>query len=293
MDRALVFVQSGTANGGTTWMQPASGVTIGTTATTWQRSPLFGLRDSVSGGPVSVAYSLPLSGWYDGACTVTQGGQVVTGTTPFSTGNFTVDNGLLQLEGDALRMATGSPLAWGVSMIIGTGSGNFSSPSLLVNTPDMVVVRYRLTSSGVTLGTADMSMMRGSRTLTLAMNLVQPNVELVQWGGGVNGGFDFLTVPEAGSGIGYRSSPAPLTNMQYATTNDTDGNRRGLSYAGQLAALAGAPSIFATATAKRSHVFGLHAIVGGGTTKTGAEQLYGMDRAWFAMLAQQTSAGVL
>jgi hypothetical protein len=274
-------------------MHPASGVTIGTDATTWQRSPLFGLRDSVSGGPVSVTYSLPLSGWYDGACTVTQGGEVVTGTTPFTTGDFTVDNGLLQLEGNALRMATGSPLAWGVSMNISALNASFSSPSLLVNTPDMVVVRYRVQSTGAgTAGTADMSMMRGSRTLTLAFNLDQPSFEAVRWGPTTSGGFGALTAPEAGSGIGYRSSPAPLTNMVYAAANDTDGNRRGLSYAGELDDPL-TPGLYATATAKRSHVFGLHAIVGGGTTKTGADQLYGMDRAWFAMLAQQTSAGVL
>jgi hypothetical protein len=102
---------------------------------------------------------------------------------------------------------------------------------------------------------------------------------------------NYTTAPEAGSGTGYTSAS---NSMQYGPTNDADGNRWGLSYAGVLNTSnpLGSPFNF-SATLKRSHVFGIHAVIGGGATKTGDDQLYGMDRAWFAMLAQQTSAGVL
>ena len=51
--------------------------------------------------------------------------------------------------------------------------------------------------------------------------------------------------------------------------------------------------IYTSATQQLAHLFGIHAIVGRGATLTGDDQLFGMDRAWFAMIAQQTSAGVL
>ena len=64
------------------------------------------------------------------------------------------------------------------------------------------------------------------------------------------------------------------------------GNRVGLSYAGELDASDTTPLA-------RAHAFGIHAVVGGGATKTGDDQLYGLSREWFGMIAQQTSAGVL
>jgi hypothetical protein len=82
--------------------------------------------------------------------------------------------------------------------------------------------------------------------------------------------------------------------MLYSTENDDDGNRWGVSYAGVLNDSSPAGSgLYFSATAKTAHVFGVHAVVGGGTTLTGDDQLFGMDRAWFAMQAAMTSAGVL
>jgi hypothetical protein len=294
LDRAIVFVTSGTANAGTTWQQPASGITIGTTAQTWQSAPVWGLRESSRGGPVSISYALPLSGWYDGACTITQGSDVVAGTTPLASGALVMDNGLVRLEGSELKMATGSPLAWGTGRGITVTAGQvdivFSDPTVLTNTPDVTTLRYRL--SGGSGGSADISMTRGSRTVTVAFNLVDasrmsvtPGVNLAPAPSTTP---NITTASEAGTGAGYTSG---LANMQYGTSNDADGNRWGVSYAGVISDIGS--GFYFSATAKRSHVFGIHAVIGGGATKTGDDQLYGMDRAWFAMLAQQTSAGVL
>jgi hypothetical protein len=76
--------------------------------------------------------------------------------------------------------------------------------------------------------------------------------------------------------------------MLYASADDSFGNRVGLSYAGEFDT-----SVGVFTPPGRAHAFGIHAVVGGGTTKTGDDQLYGLSREWFAMLAQQTSAGVL
>jgi hypothetical protein len=299
LDRALVFVTSGTANGGTIWQQPASNITIGTTATSWQRLPVFGLRESPRGGPVSITYAGGLGGWYDGACTITQSGDVVTGTTPLASGALIMDNGLVRIEGSEIKMATGSPLAWGEGRSLrvdlirvgGTASftGSLSDPTILTNSSDQTALRYRL--GGGLEGAIDISMLRGSRTVTVSLNLVEAAFAHVGIESGISG--DNITLlspsPEAGTGIGYTSAS---NSMQYSGANDGDGNRRGLSYAGLLDSTALGGSTMSS-TAKRSHVFGIHHIIGGGTTKTGDDQLYGMDRAWYAMISQQTSAGVL
>jgi hypothetical protein len=294
LDRALVYVVSGTANAGTLWMQPASGITIGTTAQAWQQSPLFGLRDSASGGPVSISYELGLSDWYNGACTITQGGTVVTGNRVAASGTVVMDNGLVRVEGATLQMATGSPLAWGVGRdleIIVAQTATLSSPTVIANTPDVTALRYRLiipATSPRLSGVADISIARGSRTVTVTISLNGSSFVAVTPGTSVGTPTtpNSTTTPEAGTGSGYTSA---LSNMQYGTVNDADGNRWAVSCAGELVSSSG--SFFSSA--KRAHAFGVHAIVGGGTTKTGNDQLYGMDRAWFAMLAQQTSAGVL
>ncbi len=106
---------SGTANGGTTWFVPSL-ITIGTTAYDWQEYPAFGLRESDRGGPVSISYQLPLANWYGGACTITQGGTVVTGTRLAATGTVTIDNGLIRLVNHDFAMASGSPLAYGIDL---------------------------------------------------------------------------------------------------------------------------------------------------------------------------------
>jgi hypothetical protein len=298
LDRAIVHVTSGTANAATTWQQPASGITIGTTAQTWQRSPAWGLRESARGGPVSITYASPLANWYDGACTITQDGAVVTGTTPLTSPAPVMDNGLIKIDGDKLFMASGSPLAWksqksmSVSAIAldagGTDTMSPTDPTIVTNTPEVCTLRYRLSGTYVA-GTVDITMMKGSRTVTVALSVDKNAYGSLTVGAGTSGGFSVLTVPTAASGIGYTSAAAHLV---YAASDDSDSNRWGLSYAGTIAEPIAAGFYF-SATAKRAHVFGIHGVVGGGATLTGDEQLYGMDRAWFAMLAQQTSAGVL
>jgi hypothetical protein len=246
------------------------------------------LRESDRGGPVSISYGLPLANWYGGACTITQGGTVVTGNRLAATGAVTIDNGLVTLVGHGFAMASGSPLAYGISYTINATANsapNYSSASVLANTPDFVAVRYRFTGAA-TNGSIDYVLMRGSRTLTAAVSyneLAYGDVSALDG----SDGFGSLTAPTSSSGAGYTTAD---NHLKYATGNDSDGNRVGLSYAGEISDPVG---IYTSATQQLAHVFGIHAVVGGGTTLTGDDQLFGMDRAWFAMLAQQTSAGVL
>ena len=301
LDRAIVYVTSGTVNAGTTWQMVTPNVTIATTGQTWQSSPVWGLRESERGGPVSITYSSPLANWYDGACTITQGSTVVTGDYPTPGGSSLVmDNGLVKVSGANVSMATGSPLAWGVERGIvvtlvalngsGTIVGTLSSANIISNTADLAVLRSRM--SGDIPGVIDVAISRGSRTVTVAVSTTQAVYAHVGISSGVTGDsiFYISPAPEAGTGTGYTSA---LNNMQYSGANDGDGNRRGISYAGVIDTTALGGSSYLSSTAKRSHVFGIHHIIGGGTTKTGDDQLYGMDRAWFAMIAQQTSAGVV
>jgi hypothetical protein len=209
-----------------------------------------------------------------------------------------LDNGLIRLDGNDLSMATGSPLAFGVNRELVVGgfapAGSFAQltfgdPTVLTNTPDLGVLRYRL--SGALSGSVDVSMMRGSRTLTVAVSLTTAAFATVTVGDTEADAISGLgPASEAGTGIGYTSAS---TSMQYSAADDSDGNRRGLSYAGVLDNTALGGTTYLSSTAKTSHVFGVHNIVGGGTTKTGDDQLFGMDRAWFAMQAAMTSAGVL
>jgi hypothetical protein len=301
LNGAIVYVTSGTANAATTWQMVTPNVTIGTTAQTWQRSPVWGLQQSDRGGPVSITYASPLANWYDGACTITQGSTVVTGANPTPGGSSLVmDNGLVQIAGSTIKMATGSPLAWGegrnivVTLVALNGSssitGTLSSGTIISNTSDLAVLRSRM--SGDIPGVVDVSIRRGSRTVTVAISATQRVYAHVGISSGVTADSIFFIspAPEAGTGAGFTSA---LDNMQYSASNDGDGNRRGISYAGVLNTTALGGSSYLSSTAKRSHVFGIHHIIGGGATKTGDDQLYGASREWFAMLAAQTSAGVL
>jgi hypothetical protein len=292
LDFAQVGVTSGTANGGSTWFNPNE-ITIGTTAYDWQQAPAFGLRESDRGGPVSITYQLPLANWYDGACTITQGGTVVTGTRLAATGTVTIDNGLIRLAGHDFAMASGSPLAYGIAYVVDatTVTSAYGSPSILANTPDFVSVRYRFG-----LGAVDYSLIRGNRTLTVAVSFQKARrgncLVREDPGDPSSDGIHVGTAPTAvGAAIrGY--SGAVVDHLQYSPANDADGNRVGLSYAGEL----GDPvtsGTYTTETAQAAHVFGVHAVIGGGTTLTGDDQLFGMDREWFGMIAQQTSAGVV
>jgi hypothetical protein len=288
LDYAQVGVTSGTANGGTTWFNP-NVITIGTTAYDWQQAPAFGLRESDRGGPVSVVYETPLASWNNGACTITQGGTLVTGNRLAATGAVTIDNGLIRFSGGEMSMASGSPLAWEteepIQVELGLNILTFSGASVVTNTVDVVAIRYRL--SGTVAGVADFSMARGCRTMTVALSLATPSVALV-CGDGTGGGAmpDRNTAPLVTGGIGYLTGTLPTSAANGA--NDVDSNRWGLSYSGAMALLTPASD-----AASRSHAFGIHAIVGGGTTYEGSDQLRGLSREWFAMIAQQTSAGVL
>lgn len=293
---AQVGVASGTANGGTTWFV-ARLVTIGTTAYDWQQYPAFGLRESDRGGPVSITYSVPLANWFGGACTISQGGTVVTGSRLAATGTVTIDNGLIRLVNHDFAMASGSPLAYGIAynvLALNSIAFAYGSPSILANTPDFVSVRYRFReTSGSLAGSVDYGLVRGSRTLTAAVSYNTATIGSVQVledpADPASDGFLASTAPTSATGAGYTASDP---HLKYAPANDANGNRVGLSYAGEIGEPLGA-GLYTTATAEAAQLFGIHAVVGGGATLTGNDQLFGMDRAWFAMVAQQTSAGVV
>lgn len=287
LDRAVVYVESGTVNAGTTWQQPASGITIGTTAQTWQSAPTWGLRESSRGGPISISYKTPISGYYDGACTITQDNVVLTGTTILASPTPIMDNGLVKIDGTKAYIASGSPLAWkteaniaGVALAPDGSVALISpaDPTVVVNSADVATLRYRIPESFGVAGTLDLSIMRGSRTITAALNLNVAASAIIEFSTG--SGFTDVTA----SGVGY-TSPSLHLKVQ---SSDVESNRWGISTSAELSAVTGR-----TVTSSKSHAFGFHGIVGGGTTHTGDEQLFGMDRAWYAMLSQQTSAGVL
>jgi hypothetical protein len=294
LDFAQVAVTAGTVNAGTTWFNPNQ-ITIGVTDYDWQQYPAFGLRESDRGGPVSIAYRLPLANWYGGACTIEQGGTVVTGTRLAATGAVTADNGLIRVAftsaGFEMEMASGSPLAWKTKKEISFSLEAELSPSIITNTPDQVVIRNRIVSTTYPKyrGSLDLAIIRGSRTVTASVsfqNLLPAFIALPN--------ADTLLSVAAGT-PGYSSTG--LDHLDYENANDADGNRTGISSAvemGVFVAIPGeSPSGLGTNDPVRAVSFGVHAVVGGGATLTGADKLYEMDRAWFAMMAQQTSAGVL
>ena len=298
LDYAQVGVEVGTVNGGTSWFLPQT-VTIGTTAQTWRRSPQAGLRENSQGGPVVLSYQVALADWYNGACTITQGSNVVTGLRLASSGTVVMDNGLIRAEygtsgsatGVKFSMATGSPLAWGVEYfvrpVLTSTAANLDAPSIISNTAELVVMRFRFVG-----GSIDIAMRRGSRTMTVAFNLpVQENVRLVADRGGVDV-FDISPIAPLASPVGFVNTVSTMTfgaggspEFWVASTNDSDGNRLGLT---TNARQSGVGSSLSSA-----YPFGLHAIIGGGTTYTGNDQLYGMAREWYGMASTQTSAGVL
>ncbi len=282
---AQVSVDAGAVNANTSWHIPQL-VAIGSTNQVWQQYPAFGLRESDRGGPVSISYRVPLASWFNGACTITEGGTVVTGTRLAGSGTLTIDNGLVRVEMLAgvlyLEIASGSPLGFKGRAtgqrheISGFGDSNLGGAAVLTNTPDLVALRFSNASRAV-----DVSLTRGSRTVSVTLSLTS-NVAIepvLNTGSSPNFGSR-----EAGGGGGFRG--VTKNNMLYASADDDFSNRVGLSYAGELNADDEAP-------AARAHAFGIHAVVGGGATKTGVDQLYGLSREWFAMIAQQTSAGVL
>ncbi len=294
LDFAQVAVTAGTVNANTTWFNP-NRLTIGVTAYDWQQAPAFGLRESDRGGPVSIAYRVPLANWYGGACTVEQGGTVVTGNRLAASGAVTADNGLIRVgfttAGFEMEMASGSPLAWKTKKAISFSLEAEVSPSIITNTPDQVVIRNRIISTTYPKyrGSLDLAIIRGSRTVTASVSF-QNSLQA------------FIDLPAASTLLsvvagtpGYASTG--LDHLDYEDANDADGNRTGVSSAAEMAVYVSvpgeSPAGLGTTSAVRAVSFGVHAVVGGGATLTGADKLYEMDRAWFAMIAQQTSAGVL
>jgi hypothetical protein len=306
LDFAQVGVASGTANGGTTWFNP-NVITIGTTAYDWQQAPAFGLRESDRGGPVSISYQIALADWYDGACTITQGGTVVTGTRVAATGVVSMDNGVVKvlydpdaadntLEGFVVSKTDGS--AFGTEFLLGLITSdsadaaavlNVTPPSVLMNTPDVCALRYRFTG-----GSVDVSISRGSQVVVVAVNFVTATKAMLTAGRNssnfsADSGF-FLAgtgsyAPEAPTAAGWTAASAHIVGGT--------SNQGSVVYgSGVLGANQVAGTLTASTVARRAHVFGYLPVDSTGS-KTGDDELYGLSREFFAMLAQQTSAGVL
>jgi len=293
LNYAQVGVSAGTANANTTWFNP-NVITIGTSAYDWQQAPAFGLRESDRGGPVSFSYELPLANWYGGACTIEQGGTVVTGTRLASSGAVTIDNGLIRAgftaAGFELQMASGSPLAWKTARQITLYMESAVAPSIITNTADQVAIRNRIISTTYPdyRGSIDLAITRGSRTATVSLSFQNAVVAFI----GIPSPDTLLSPPTE---AGYTN--AVDGHLVYEDGNDADGNRVGASASLRMAAYVGVPGEtpggLGTFDRVRAVSFGVHGVVGGGDTLTGADKLLEMDRAWFAMQAAQTSAGVL
>lgn len=286
LDYAQVGVDGGTVNGGTSWFLPQT-VTIGTTAQTWRRSPQFGLRENDQGGPVVLSYQVALANWYNGACTITQGSDVVTGLRLASSGTVVMDNGLIRAEygtrtigGTArsgiLFAGKESTAGWqGNYFLLPQINGStldLDSPSIVSNTAEQTTLRYRFAN-----GSMDVSMQRGARTMTVAFNLPSAANVVITAYDSSNASVNFSS---STAGDGFLTSADPTF---YADVDDPDGNRLGYS-ANETPSL----GIVSSSTP-----IGVHFIVGGGATITGVDQLRGLSREWFAMIATQTSAGVL
>ena len=306
LDFAQVGVTSGTANGGTTWFNP-NVITIGTTAYDWQQAPAFGLRESDRGGPVSISYQIALADWYDGACTITQGGTVVTGTRVAATGVVSMDNGIVKvlydpdaadntLEGFVVSKTDGS--SFGTEFLLGiitsdspdaAGVLNVTPPAVLINTPDVCALRYRFAG-----GSVDVSISRGSQVVVVAANFVTATKAMLTAGRNstnfsADSGF-FLSgaggyAPEAPTAAGWTGALAHIVGGSSTQGSVVYGS-------GVLAANEVAGTLTASTVARRAHVFGYLPVDSTGS-KTGDDELYGLSREFFAMIAQQTSAGVL
>jgi hypothetical protein len=298
-----VTVTGGSTLAGTSWFLPlaSSAITVGTTALNYQQGPRFGLRDSPTGGPVSISYDVDLDEWYNGACTVVQNGNVVVGNSLDDGGTVTIDNGLLRfgLSGNSLtvEVATGSPLTWRgrtatatYTLLVYLESADVTGvrePTLLTNSPDVAALRYRFTG-----GSMDVSLARGSRVASIMVNASSAGRLGVQLGSVLSG--TYLDVPEAAAAtaVGFGTSGV---FMQYQNTNDTYGNRLCLIGSGAMSTtdLVTGLRVYPTTASRTSHAFGVGVVIGGGTTKTGSGQLYELARQWYAAQAQRTSAGVL
>jgi len=250
---------------------------------------------------VSVTYEAPLADWYNGACTITQDGEVVTGSTPLESGTLVLDNGLVQVSYDtgaadglykAFVVAKAGSTSWGTDYLVGLTDNpggsifDLSAPSVLTNSPDVCALRYNMAG-----GSVDVSITRGSFVVTVAVNLVDAAKIMLAPGRNdtnfpVDMAFFAAVAPEAPSAIGWTSATAhivaPGTPSQGCVAYGS-----GALGSNEIAGTYTAPTV-----ARRTHVFA-YLPVFSVASKTGDDELYGMTRQFFSMIAQQTSAGVL
>lgn len=298
-----VGVVSGTTNAGKIFFQPLGEtfITLGTTSLTFQQAPAFALRESNRGGPVSISYEAALGAQYSGACTITQSGIDVTGESALDTdiSNTVMDNGLVKVVydttldyGEGLVVSIWDPVneEWDNPRVVApffdaANAETPGDPAILANSPDFCALRYRLPVGG----TMDVSISKGSYVVTLAFNMVVSqrmalavaelsesiNLDLVAFLAGA---------PEAPTGAGFTNASDIIlksTNIGavvYGSGTISEDAVYGL-YTG-------------SSNPSKAHVWA-YLPVFSFTSKTGDDELYGMTRQFYAMLSQQTSAGVL
>jgi hypothetical protein len=165
---------------------------------------------------------------------------------------------------------------------------NVTPPSVLMNTPDVCALRYRFQG-----GSVDVSISRGSQIVVVAVNFVTATKAMLTAGrNSTNFSADsgFLLsgagtyVPEAPTAAGWTGALAHIVGGSSTQGSVVYGS-------GVLAANEVAGTLTASTVARRAHVFGYLPVTS--DSKTGDDELYGLSREFFAMIAQQTSAGVL
>jgi len=299
-----VGVQSGTLNAGKTFFLPLgeNDITVGTTSLNYQETPAFSLRESNRGGPVSISYESSLASHYDGACTITEGTTVVTGETALAANatNIVMDNGLVKVAYDDALDYGGKGLViskwdagdddWDEGKVvapffdISLDPVDLGALAIMANSPDFCSLRYRIPIGG----TVDISISRGSYVVTFAYSLAisqRMTMAAAELGESIilDMGTFIAVAPEAPTGAGFTNASAILLS----------GDGGAIAYgSGTLTEDALSGLYTASTNPSKSHVWGYFPIYDF-TSKTGDDELYGMTRQFFAMLSQQTSAGVL
>lgn len=300
---------------GTTWFLANAITTVGTTVQDWriassdastpgfQSGALFtfrhsfGLRESRNGGPVVITHETKLADWYNGACTIDVDGELIVGNRlpDCDPTDVVIDNGLVKVglglvnttASIEVQWAGGSPLAFGsvydFTDLNLAGDVPAPVPQILVNTTDQVTLRLRMSGGAVT-GSMDITINRGSRSVTVTLNYDRPATSIFS-PVGTNAGTIGFEDPANTEGIA-----ATKRALLYRTADGPDGYRYGISSAATLANdTAGA----LTTAAARLHTFAIHGVTATTTTLTGDDQLYGLHRRWFALMGQSTEVGSL
>jgi hypothetical protein len=257
-----------------------------------RRNPGFGLRESDNGGPVSLSYALPLANHYQAACTITDNGSIVTGTRAPNNADVRIDNGLVRVrrQGGQLVFEFAAPddTTWANGYLLTDDFGGLGeiqdllAPAVVSNSPEECSLRFRF-DAGDSSGTLDVSLLRGIRTALVAITHSSPRLSRLT----------FQTLAESsvttsglsGAGPGYIA--APTRHIIYESADNAQGHRVGASYQGALDT-----NLISTAPA-RTHVWGVHAVIGGGAASAVADGIYGMDRTFYGMLSSAASAGVV